>query len=84
MPNPKEGHYVGILALTKQFTSGSSFRSLGRFLPLEIGSRIGEPGVVGGVKEGLSIDGGTRLPPLSSADDPGGVWEFEGGVAGEA
>lgn len=63
--------HVGILALTTQFTSGSSFSNFG-LLPatsLPTGtSSTGAPGVVGGVKAGLRIDGGTL--PSPSASDP--------------
>lgn len=58
--------YVGILALTTQFTSGSSFSNFGVLpvTPLPTGTP-GAPGVVGGVKAGLRIDGGTFPLPIS-------------------
>lgn len=74
--------HVGILALTTQFTSGNSFSNVG-VLPttsLPTGtSSIGAPGVVGGVKAGLRIDGGT-FPSPSASDSLRDVGDSVGGA----
>lgn len=58
--------YVGILALTTQFTSGSSFSNFGALPVTSLPTGTpGAPGVVGGVKAGLRIDGGTFPLPMS-------------------
>lgn len=64
---PSRDTHVGILALTIQFTSGSSFSSFG-CLPDTSGTpSTGVPGVVGGVNAGLRIDGGTSSPNASDS-----------------
>lgn len=72
-PTTHETTYVGILALTTQFTSGSSFGSFGVLPTTSVPTgtpSTGAPGVVGGVKAGLRIDGGTFLSPNTNDSFP--------------